>query len=570
MIKEYIVNEVLDGFNPDIIISNKPGAIKRGLNLDLEKESGTIRVRKGSARYGDQIEDNYSVLGLFDFTKSNGTIVPLAVSDGATNTKQVYLTAGSWTDAKTGLTVAKKMRFQNLVGYCFMTNGEEIYTSADGITWSTTNLLNTVTITSVAYADPLVTLTVPGGHEVAVGDSITVADLAPAGYNGVKTVTAVTATTIVYSEASLGALTDTAGSLTVQFPLAANDILEHGNYLFLIGLKGFRSDIMWSQLPSKSGSSYVLSWKRTNNVTIETGNGEDLVGGINYRNALYLFKPSSITKTIAPVNVNGLKELSKNVGAKSKDCILVVGGQLLFYCQGNRNAKRGIYSYNSLADAEPQIISEPMQPYIDGMSATADPVFGSINELLIIYVGAVTNKQYGISITNCYLVFDTKTDRWLGAWSFPFAAKVMAQMVQSNVAYLHVGDADGKVWQLNTGYRDTVEANAGVPIAWEAVSHPLDIGRTPLGYKNNYTKRKVLNVWVLGEDLAGVKFACRYDKQAALPSWNEEVGAMTSPVTQFSLTPKEAYLFQYKFSGIKKAVDSPSIRKLRIQDEQQS
>lgn len=568
MIKEYVFHEVLGGFNSDIIIANKPTALYQGLNLDLEKEPGILRKRNGYQLFGAQLVDNKPLLGLYDFVKSDGTRVKLAVSNISAGTSSTlsYWTGAAWSDGAASLTASKYGTFESMVGYCFFTNGEEIKTSADGQTWSTTNLLNTVNITAVVYADPTVTLTVPAGHEVVVGDVITVAGLAPAGYNGAKTVTAVTDTTIVWSEASLGAVTDQVGTLTVQFPLAANDVVQYGNFLWLIGLKGFRSDIMWSKIATKSGSSYVLTWTRVNNTTIRNGDGEDLVGGIVYRGALYFFKPNSISRTVTPIESNGVKYLTENIGAPSKRSIIVVGDQLCFFCNGEKNTKKGIYSYDSLSDAEPKIISEPVQPYIDGMTAGTVPVAFSLNNLLGMYIGAVTNTAHNISLTNCVLIFNTKTNRWLGAWELKSPQKVVAQWTESNVTKPYFGDDDGKIWKMDTGSTDAYES-AGTPgtdIPWKAVSHSIDIAAGSK-IRRNVRQRKVKGLWVYGEMLEGVQFRYRFDKLLAqVDGWNDVIGGMTMPVFQADMQEQDAYLFQYEFSGVE---TFPQVRKIAIDYE---
>ena len=639
MLKQFIWQEVLAGFNEDVIINNKPTALYQGLNLDLEKQPGTLRKRKGYQLFGSQMVSGNDVLGLFDFIKSDGTRVPLSlindtlsITNASYSDPTVTLTVGSshgivtgdtivvsdlapsgyngtftvtevtateikysvaglgaltdttgtatfskimyyssdWTLSKKGFTPSVNGRFENFVGYCFFTNGNELKTSADGQTWGTTNLINTVTISAVAYSDPTVTLTVPVGHGVEVGDSITVSDLAPSGYNGTFTVTAVDTTEISYSVASLGAVTDEDGSLTVQFSLPANDIVAYGSQLYLIGVQGYESDILWCKIPTKNDSGdYELSWTRDNNVSIKIGNGEELIAGQEYRGALYLFKNSSISRTIVPVATNGFKDLSSTIGANSKDCIQVVSGQMLFFNDGKRNSKKGFYSFDSLSDAEPKIISEPMQPYIDGMTAGQTVVAGVINNLYVAYIGAVVNEKHNLNISNCYLVFDAVTNRWLGAWGFNEPAKIMGLLTVSNVTNLYFGDDDGKVWVTNTGNRDGyVDSNTtGAAIPLIAISQPYDLSRGAKGYRDNYNKRLVNNMYLLGERLDNCKFQYRFDKRLSEKGGWESIVGLKSPIFQFPIKKFEANLFQFKIIHLGDQEDEPIIRKLVIDHE---
>ena len=56
---------------------------------------------------------------------------------------------------------------------------------------------------------------------------------------------------------------------------------------------------------------------------------------MEYRGAFYLFKNSSIARTIVPIATNGVKNLTKNIGANSKDCITKHGAcSLAHTCMG--------------------------------------------------------------------------------------------------------------------------------------------------------------------------------------------------------------------------------------------
>jgi hypothetical protein len=639
MLRQFIWTEVLAGFNEDSIISNKPNSLYKALNVDLEKQQGSLRKRKGYQIFGSQIVDNNDMLGLFDFVKDGGSHVPLsliddtiAITNASYSDPTVTLTVGSshgivagdtivvsglvptgyngeftvtevgetsikyskeslaalstttgtitisklmyyssgWTLAKKGFTPSIKGRFEKFIGYCFFTNGEQLRTSSDGITWGTTNLKNTVNITAVSYDDPTITLTVATGHGVEVGDSIVVASLAPSGYNGTFTVTAVTSTTIAYSVASLEAVSDQVGTLTIQFSLAANDVVEYGNSLFLIGLNGYESDIMWSEIPYKNDSGvYEIEWNRENNVSVNIGDGEELIAGVEYRGAFYLFKNSSISRTIVPIASNGIKSLTKNIGANGKDCIQVVSGQMIFFNDGIRNSKKGFYSFNSLSDAEPQIISEPMQPYIDGMTAGQVVVSGVINDLYIAYIGAVSNAEHNISMSHCYLVFNAKTDRWLGVWEYSHASKIMSHLTVSNVTNLYFGDDDGTVWKTNEGNRDGYVSTeiTGSPITLDVISHPYDLSQGGKGFRDTYTKRKVKNMYIVGDKLENCKFSYRFDKKLSEKTSWEKTCDMRSPVSEFPIKKQDTHLFQYRITHIGDNDNEPIIRKLILENE---
>lgn len=476
-------------------------------------------------------------------------------------------TTGAVTSGETGLTKDIKMRFEAFVDYVFMTNGEELISSNDGATWDTDNLLNTLDITNVSYSDPTITLTVESGHEVEAGDSIVVSGLSPSGYNGTFTVTAVTDTTIEYTSTGLAAVTDAIGSLTFQITKPANDLVLYQSQLYLIGLKGYPSDILWSNTPFLDGSAYVIDWSKLNNVSIKTNDGEALIAGHVYRGNLYLFKNNSIFRAQAPIGTYGLKQLTGNIGANSKDCIQEVSGQLIFFCDGKKNTKKGFYSYDSLSDTEPQIISEAIQHYIDGIIDGQEVIAGTLNNLYVAFVGNVSNSTYNIQIDNCCLVFNAKTNKWLGAWGLQSPVKYMAQLVESENGFLSFGDNNGKIWQLNEGNVDAYEdPNTSYPIEFHAQSHVIDLTKGQRGTRGNFIKRKVKSIWVIGDALVGSKFRYRFDpRETNQDGWNEVT--LNKDIQEIGIKQTMAFLWQWEIRGINKSNSMPNVRMLIINYE---
>ena len=83
--KNIVFFEVVDGFNEDVIESEKPSSLYKSRNLDFSKEPGTLQKRKGSERYGAQIVGTQKdILGLYDFLTSGGSHVPIAAVEKET------------------------------------------------------------------------------------------------------------------------------------------------------------------------------------------------------------------------------------------------------------------------------------------------------------------------------------------------------------------------------------------------------------------------------------------------------------------------------------------------------
>jgi hypothetical protein len=93
MIKDYIFNETISGFNEDVVIANKPGALLHAKNADLESQPGSLRKRGGFVILGEQLMAGKKILGLHDFVSAAKTHTPVAVVNLASdvNSKQVWL-----------------------------------------------------------------------------------------------------------------------------------------------------------------------------------------------------------------------------------------------------------------------------------------------------------------------------------------------------------------------------------------------------------------------------------------------------------------------------------------------
>jgi putative intracellular protease/amidase len=499
-----------------------------------------------------------------------------------------------------------------------------------------------INVTGVAYANPNVTLTVPTGHNIIAGTVITVSGLDTA-YNGVQTVTSVTATTVVFSKAGLSApvitvgkilaqfysgsktvasvtattivITKTglpspimktgtlsatdldyngvqtvasvsettivfskagivatapikAGAFTIGFTLAGKDIVEYSNLLYIIGLKNFESDIIWCEIPTKNAlNKYFITWNRYNSLTIATGDGEDLIGGVVCRGALFLFKNSSLFRAIAPLEDNGYKEISKSIGASDRRNIQVIGEKLVFFCEGRKNVKKGFYSFDPLVDNTPKIVSEGIQPYIDGMDSATEVVAGVKNNLYIAYLGAVKNLDRGIDMQHCYMVFNPSSNKMLGVWDLGVDCSLMDQLTVQGQVELCMGDFDGKVWMLEYGDSDANEFGEGKPIELDVESQIFDISMTDESTRSNYIKRAVKNIWIFGDHLENLRLKYRFNpKSSDKEGWYTAKGGR-SPIWQIPIKIQDVYTWQFGLVDLSKKANSPVVRKVRIEYE---
>lgn len=112
-------------------------SVTESLNFDFDK-LGSATLRKGLTRLGD---DSFSgdILGLYEFRDSgSGTNNRIVMVNG---TVAYYLSAGTWTSKRTGLTTGLKARFTTFLDYLWMVNGTDataIWTGASGDSFITT------------------------------------------------------------------------------------------------------------------------------------------------------------------------------------------------------------------------------------------------------------------------------------------------------------------------------------------------------------------------------------------------------------------------------------------------
>jgi hypothetical protein len=127
------------GVVDDFLMPN--GAVSDVLNLHFDKIGSATR-RKGATIIDSQIASS-AILGLHQFLDAGaGTDDQLITVNG---TVAYYLSGGSWTSKRTGLTSGKKADFTNFIDLVFMVNGTDAmntWTGASGDSFGTTNAVS--------------------------------------------------------------------------------------------------------------------------------------------------------------------------------------------------------------------------------------------------------------------------------------------------------------------------------------------------------------------------------------------------------------------------------------------
>ena len=96
-------------------------AVEESINFDFDR-IGAVKLRKGLTLLGNTISGT-AMLGLYEFRDSgSGTNNQILSVNGNT---LYYLSSGTWTSKRTGLTSGKKARFSTFLDFVFMVNGSD-------------------------------------------------------------------------------------------------------------------------------------------------------------------------------------------------------------------------------------------------------------------------------------------------------------------------------------------------------------------------------------------------------------------------------------------------------------
>lgn len=114
------------------------GTVSLAVNMNFDR-IGAAETRPGITLLGAQLVDNHAIKGLFQFLDegagTNDQIIAVC------NTVAYYLSSGTWTSKRTGLTADTKARFTSFVDFVWMVNGTEataIWSGAAGDSFVTT------------------------------------------------------------------------------------------------------------------------------------------------------------------------------------------------------------------------------------------------------------------------------------------------------------------------------------------------------------------------------------------------------------------------------------------------
>ncbi len=189
-------------------------------------------------------------------------------------------------------------------------------------------------------------------------------------------------------------------------------------------------------------------WVGGNFFDVPSEPGDEITGTSVNNNNLIIFQQRGLHR----YNGISLRKIS-NIGTSSPQSIVTLN-DLTFYFHGADKQKTGFYIYNGV---RPKRISQPVQPFIDGISSSNyDTVVGWIEgNLYRAYVGNISNSNssveaHNIEIANGVFTYDITT----GATYIDSVTDVLrsaATVVEDNVEKVFIGNDSNEVMQTPSG-----------------------------------------------------------------------------------------------------------------------
>lgn len=178
-----------------------------------------------------------------------------------------------------------------------------------------------------------------------------------------------------------------------------------------------------------------------------------------------------------------LRKVKGAVGTTSSKSVIDIDPYTIYFHASNNNTRKtGFYAYNG---SRSFIISRAIQPYIDGLDLTFDPVAWREGSRYRAYVGTITNAARGISVSNAVLTIDLEGNQWSVD---PIADLVTSQgkYTESSVEKTFIGTSGSEVMETPSGNNFD-----GSPIPWACEISP----RYPSGSEiiNNFTRMQVVS-----------------------------------------------------------------------------
>jgi hypothetical protein len=230
----------------------------------------------------------------------------------------------------------------------------------------------------------------------------------------------------------------------------------------------YPSRIYYSSLPD---ASHAITWDTTNDYFyVETNDGDNITALAKNKVYLIIFKENSMFRYDGTQNATNLRPISWELGAVSQESVVVVENTV--FAMSNK----GVTMFSG---SSPQIISRPMQPFIDRINWAnkGDICAGVYKDHYLCYIGTLTSALEGDSaaLTNVVLDYDISQNLWTHH-TIPDAPMAFGNYVSSGEKLLSFGESNGEVFTWDSGTTDdgtSIDTNIEL-VLWPSGPETLD------------------------------------------------------------------------------------------------
>lgn len=455
-----VIRNVQEGLTPE-------GSVRLALNMDSDKEIGSLVSRKGITQEGKQVYAGARCYGIGNYVTADGDNKLFASFEKSTD-NTIYDLLDSLQEKE--LDTTAHARFVMFLGGLLRINGEDDPIIYDGFSWKEKTYLLTV-------ADDVADNFTYASHGLAVGDPVRFyqSDVLPGGltYDKVYFVVNTTVDTFQVSETFGGAaldITSVPGGALYTSKLDKLDIANMPKFNVAIEWKNRiygavkNSDTL--QYSSIANTTYgYVTWYEDEIDSSTAGyismEKEDGAGGITaiekVPGYLIIFKKRAMKRWDG---ASTYPDVLIAQGVETQECVTTARELCYFINQ------KGIWVTNG---GYPQRISRPVQDIIESISDWDRVCCEGDDEHVFFSIGNI--EIDGKTVNNVVLKYNIEDRSW-DVRSYYCDVYAMARYVDTyGNNQIVIGNGDGKILKIDTGTDDD-----GKTIEWSVEPHAHDFG----------------------------------------------------------------------------------------------
>lgn len=315
----------------------------------------------------------------------------------------------------------------------------------------------------------------------------------------------------------------TGGPLDVGSMPKGKFVIVFKAQLITAGMSDAPDDLRISSLPDAAGTA--ISWNtgdRTIRINPSDGGNITALGKIG--SLLIVFKRYAMYRWN-----NRATDADQiiDIGCSSQESVATGGDMMFFFNEKGVWVTKGEY---------PLLISRFVQPWIDGMSASAYENVAGACDGVHYYCSIGDCTVDGTGYTNVVLRYTVATQEW-AVFSYPYEFRAMSSYIDSSAYKILGASDDGYVMEIDA---KNVYSDAGTAIAYEIESHDQDLGSRAI------MKSIDNKAYVFGDNVGSALIQVKIDDA----DW-QTIGNATESNTMLNIKRTlRGNLFRFRVSGI--------------------